>query len=64
MIIPVVTADVDPDALEDLIALCVRYHASAPKPPAPPGHPRTPADPADTPEAARRSGVARRSRPG
>ena len=26
MIIPVVTADIDPGAVEDLIALCVRYH--------------------------------------
>ncbi|MGH3230827.1 MAG: DUF222 domain-containing protein, partial [Streptosporangiaceae bacterium] len=26
MIIPVVTADIDPDAVEDLIAACVRYH--------------------------------------
>ena len=27
MIIPVVTADIDPGALEDLIVLCVHYHA-------------------------------------
>ena len=27
MIIPVVTADIDPGVLEDLIVLCVRYHA-------------------------------------
>jgi len=26
MIIPVVTGDIDPDAVEDLIVLCVRYH--------------------------------------
>jgi hypothetical protein len=26
MIIPVVTGDIDPAAVEDLIALCVRYH--------------------------------------
>ena len=40
MIIPVVTADIDPGALEDLIVLCVRYHAIRPKPPAPPPEPR------------------------
>ena len=26
MIIPVVTGDIDPGAVEDLIALCVRFH--------------------------------------
>jgi hypothetical protein len=43
MIIPVVTADIDPGAIEELIALCVRYHAlrtgAAPPPPPPPTRP-------------------------
>ena len=33
MIIPVVTGDIDPGAVEDLIALCVRSTSSAPRPP-------------------------------
>ena len=56
MIIPVVTADIDPGAVEDLIALCVRFHQlrteAAPEPepagpePAGPGPTGGPADPA------------------
>src|SRR5580704_1725265 len=38
MIIPVVTADIDPAAIEDLIGLCVRYHLLRTQPaPAGPG---------------------------
>ena len=60
MIIPVVTADIDPGALEELIVLCVHYHASAP-PPAPPRTART----TRTPEARTRRtpGTADRRRP-
>ena len=50
MIIPVVTADIDPGALEDLIVLCVRYHAIRAQPPAPPNPQTSSRDPADTPE--------------
>ena len=38
MIIPVVTGDIDPGAVEDLIALCVRYHQLRTQP-APPARP-------------------------
>ena len=41
MIIPVVTGDIDPGAVEDLIALCVRYHQLRTQ--------AAPADPAATP---------------
>ena len=34
MIIPVVTGDIDPGAVEELIALCVRYHTIRTKAPA------------------------------
>ena len=55
MIVPVVTGDIDPAAVEELIALCVRYHRSAPAPPAPRTSPattsRTPQDPADAQDA-------------
>ena len=50
MIIPVVTGDIDPAAVEDLIALCVQFHQlrtqSAPADPADPGPAGGPADPA------------------
>jgi Domain of unknown function (DUF222) len=43
MIIPVVIGDIDPGAIEDLIALCVRYHQIRTGTPAPaPGSTRTP----------------------
>ncbi len=35
MIIPVVTGDIDPGAVEELIGLCVRYHALRTQPCAP-----------------------------
>ena len=45
VIIPVVTADIDPGAVDDLIVLCVRYHQLRTRPAAPaPG----PADPGTT----------------
>ena len=46
MIIPVVTGDIDAGAVEELIALCVRYHRlrTAPGPaPRPPAAPELPA---------------------
>ena len=50
MIIPVVTGDIDPAAVEDLIALCVQFHQlrtqTAPADPADPGLTGGPADPA------------------
>jgi hypothetical protein len=50
MIIPVVTADVDPGAVEDLISLCVQFHVlrtqAAPAGPAGSGPTHGPADPA------------------
>jgi hypothetical protein len=54
MIIPVVTADIDPGAVEDLIALCVRFHqlrAAAPADPDARAGTGTP-DPQDTPDGA------------
>jgi Domain of unknown function (DUF222) len=48
MIIPVVTGDVDPGAVEELIVLCVRYHRLRTGAPDPAHVPGT-ADPADTP---------------
>jgi hypothetical protein len=44
MLVPVVTGDVDPGAVEELIALCVRYHhiqSGTPDPVDVPGHPET-----------------------
>ena len=41
MIIPVVTGDIDPAAIEDLIALCVRFHQLRTASP----HPQTPTSP-------------------
>ena len=40
MIIPVVTGDIDPGAVEDLIALCVRYHQLRTQPHPRPRRPR------------------------
>ena len=58
MIIPVVTGDIDPGAVEDLIALCVQFHQlrtqaapadhDATAPPGPPA-PRTPSPPGTAP---------------
>ena len=49
MIIPVVTGDIDPGAVDDLIALCVRYHQlrtqTAPADPPPAPNPPAPAPP-------------------
>jgi len=47
MIVPVVTGDIDPGAVEELIALCVRYHALRTEPSTPStGTPDTTAVPA------------------
>ena len=48
MVIPVVTGDIDPGAVEDLIALCVRYHQIRTQRPRPRRRPRAPAGPAST----------------
>jgi len=48
MIIPVVTGDIDPGAVEDLIALCVHYHQLRTQAP-----PADPADPEDAPASTR-----------
>jgi len=41
MIVPVVTGDIDPGPVEDLIALCVEYHQLRTQPAAPAGHDNT-----------------------
>jgi hypothetical protein len=41
MIIPVVTGDIDPGAVEDLIAVCVRFHQLRTQAAAPPDHDAT-----------------------
>jgi hypothetical protein len=55
MIIPVVTGDVDAGAVEELIALCVRYHHLRTAAPDPAHHPGT-ADPAYAPASTGTSG--------
>ncbi len=75
MIIPVVTADLDPSVLDDLISLCVRYHhlrtkatgpspaaRTADQPPASPAASPIGEDPADIPPGLT-SAAARRARP-
>ena len=56
MIIPVVTGDIDPAAVEDLVALCVQFHQlrtqSAPAGPGPAGGPADPAADTGTPDGA------------
>ena len=61
MIIPVVTGDIDPAAVEELIALCVRYHQLRTQPaPADPDAPR----PAGTPGPEVAPGTQDRAAPG
>ena len=69
MIIPVVTGDIDPGAVDELIALCVGYHqlrtqaapagpaAPIPLPPPPPPPPPPPRLPAPAPDAAVPAGL-------
>ena len=69
MIIPVVTGDIDAGAVEDLIALCVRYHrlrtAAAGPAPGAPGDPGTPRQQPEHPRQPRqRRQRWRRRRPG
>jgi len=51
MIIPVVTGDIDPGAVEELIALCVRFHALRTQPCAPSTGPGTAAPDIQAPAA-------------
>ncbi|MGH3283784.1 MAG: DUF222 domain-containing protein, partial [Streptosporangiaceae bacterium] len=61
MIIPVVTADIDPNAIEDLIAACVRYHQLRTQPrPAPAPVPAPEPVPAAGPVPAGLAGTAAR----
>ncbi len=58
MIVPVVTGDIDPDAVEDLIALCVRYDQARHGRPAADARPQAAAQAQATPPEAGDGGIA------